>query len=151
MKQIKLAPNIRMPIDIAGQTIGLLGIRGSGKTNTAACIAEELLDQNHPIVAIDPTDAWWGLRSEYPVFIFGGPHGDIPLQETDGKVIAEFVVNEQVPIILSLRHLRKNAQRRFVMEFCEELYHLKGRDGYRSPLTVFIDEAPLFCTTEGYW
>lgn len=144
MKKLHLASDLALPADIAGQTLALVGIRGSGKTNTAGVIAEELLTLNQPIVVLDPTDAWWGLRSGYPVFIFGGPHGDLPLQETDGKVLAEFVVTEQVPLILSLRHLRKNAQRRFVTEFCEELYHLKGKDQYRSALTVFIDEAPLF-------
>lgn len=142
--ELRISKELALPIDVAGQTIGLVGIRGSGKTNTAGVIAEELLDQNHPVVVIDPTDAWWGLRSGYPVFIFGGTHGDIPLQDTDGRVIAEFVVKEQVPLILSLRHLRKNAQRRLVTDFCEELYHLKGQDQYRTPLTVFIDEAPLF-------
>jgi hypothetical protein len=81
-----------------------------GKTNTAGVIAEELLDRGQQIVVLDPTDAWWGLRSDYPVFIFGGPHGDLPLKETDGKTLAEFVVSEQVPIILSLRHLRKGAR-----------------------------------------
>lgn len=149
---LKLAKNLTLPIDIAGQAICLFGIRGSGKTNTAGALAEELLNQHHAIAVIDPTDAWWGLRAGrdgsqsggYQVFIFGGSHADIPLQETDGKVIAEFLVREQVPVILSLRHLRKAAQRRFVTEFCEELYHLKGKTENRTPLTVFIDEAPLF-------
>lgn len=147
---LKLANDLTLPIEVAGQTIAIFGIRGSGKTNTAGALAEELLDHNHPIAIIDPTDAWWGLRAGrdgsagYQVFIFGGPHADVPLQETDGKVIAEFLVREQVPAILSLRHLKKAAQRRFVKEFCEELYHLKGKPENRSPLTVFIDEAPLF-------
>lgn len=151
-RALKLAKNLAFPIEIAGQTIAMFGIRGSGKTNSAGALAEELLEQNHPIAVIDPTDAWWGLRAGrdgspsggYPVFIFGGSHADVPLSETDGKVIAEFLVREQVPVILSLRHLRKAAQRRFVTEFCEELYHLKGKDENRTPLTVFIDEAPLF-------
>jgi uncharacterized protein len=144
LSKLKLGDGLALPLDIAGQTVALVGIRGSGKTNTAGVIAEELLDRHQPIVVLDPTDAWWGLRSKYPVFIFGGPKGDLPLQETDGKALAEFVVQEQVPLILSLRHLRKAAQRRLVTDFCEELYHLKGKTEYRSPLTVFIDEAPLF-------
>lgn len=152
MHDLKLAANLTLPIDVAGQTIAMFGIRGSGKTNTAGVMVEELLNHHYPVAVIDPTDAWWGLRAGrdgnssggYAVFIFGGSHGDIALQETDGKVIASFLVKEQVPIILSLRHLRKAAQRRFVTEFCEELYHLKGRDAHRTPLTVVIDEAPLF-------
>lgn len=144
MKKLQLSKDLSLPVDVAGQAVALVGIRGSGKTNTAGVIAEELLEQRQQIVVIDPTDAWWGLRSEFPVFIFGGPHGDLGLEEADGKTLAEFVVEEQVPIILSLRHLRKGAQRRLVTEFCEELYHLKGRPEYRTALTVFVDEAPQF-------
>lgn len=142
--KLKLGDGLNIPIEMAGQAVALVGIRGSGKTNTGGVIAEELLDHGQQIVVIDPTDAWWGLRSKYPVFIFGGMHGDLELTENDGKTLAEFVVQERVPVILSLRHLRKGAQRRLITEFCEELYHLKGRTEYRTPLTVFIDEAPQF-------
>jgi hypothetical protein len=141
---LALSSDLALPLAVAGQVIALVGIRNAGKTNTAGVIAEELLDRHHQVVFLDPTDASWGLRSGYPIFIFGGPHGDVPLNEADGKTIAEFVVMERVPLILSLRHLRKAAQRRFVTEFAEELYHLKGKDQYRDPLTVVIDEAPLF-------
>jgi HD-GYP domain-containing protein (c-di-GMP phosphodiesterase class II) len=152
MRKLLIAKGLAFPIDIASQATCLFGIRGSGKTNTAGAFAEELLDNNYPIAVIDPTDAWWGMRAGrdgsqkggYPIVIFGGAHADLPLTEYDGKLIAEFLVREQVPVILSLRHLRKAAQRRFVTEFCEELYHLKGKDENRTPLTVFIDEAPLF-------
>lgn len=150
-RKLRLADELSVPIELAQQTVGILGIRGSGKTNTAGVIAEELLSAGVPICVLDPTDAWWGLRSTadgkaagFPVFIFGGEHGDLPLAETDGKVIAVFLVAKQVPIVLSLRHLRKAAQRRFVADFLEELYHLKGKAANRSPLAVFLDEAPLF-------
>ena len=144
MKTLNLAPTLKAPVDLAAETTLVVGIRGSGKTNTAGVFAEELLSGGHPICVIDPTDAWWGLRSKWPVFIFGGSRADLPLQETDGKVIAEFLVAEQMPVIVSLRHLRKAAQRRFVTDFCEELYHLKGRPENRTALTVIMDEAPLF-------
>jgi hypothetical protein len=145
MSKIQLAPNLTLPLDIAGETIGILGIRGSGKTNTAGVLAEELLDRHYPIVVIDPTDAWWGLRSKYPVFIFGGQHGDLPLAETDGDTIAEFVVHEGVSVILSTSLLGGlSAQRRFVSAFNLKLFELKSKAKRRSPLTVIIDEAPLF-------
>lgn len=139
-----LGPDLSLPLDFVSRTIAILGIRGAGKTNTGSVVIEELLDRNLPAVVIDPTDAWWGIRSQYPVFIFGGSHGDVPLAETDGKVVAQFVVSEHVPAILSLRHLRKGAQRRFVTDFCEEIYHLKGKDENRTALCIIIDEAPLF-------
>jgi hypothetical protein len=151
-RTIQIAKDVRFPLDIAGQCLAIFGIRGSGKTNTAGAFVEELLEHGYPTVIIDPTDAWWGLRvgadgdpkKGYPVVIFGGSHGDIPLEESSGKVIADFVVKEHVPIVLSVRHLRKGAQRRFVRELCEELYQLKGEPQHRTPLAVVIDEAPLF-------
>ncbi len=133
-----------LPAGVASQAVAIVGIRGSGKTNTAGVIAEELLDQGQPIVVIDPTDAWWGLRSAYPIYVLGGDHGDLPLDEQSGHVVAECIVRDQASLVLSVRHLRKGAQRRFVTDLCEELYHLKGKDAYRTPLTVIIDEAPLF-------
>lgn len=142
--QLALSPTLSLPLEFATRAIAIFGIRGAGKTNTASVLVEELLDRNLPTVIIDPTDAWWGIRSEFPVFIFGGSHGDVPLQETDGKVVAQFIVAEKVPVVLSLRHLRKGAQRRFVTEFCEELYHLKGQMENRTSLMVVIDECPLF-------
>lgn len=86
-RTIQIAKDVRFPLDIAGQCLALFGIRGSGKTNTAGAFVEELLEHGYPTVIIDPTDAWWGLRvgadgdpkKGYPVVIFGGSHGDIPL------------------------------------------------------------------------
>ena len=144
MNALKLSNELSLPLDFASRTIAIVGIRGAGKTNTASVIIEELLELNLPAVIIDPTDAWWGLRTKYPVFIFGGSHGDMPLSENDGKTVAQFIVSESVPAILSMRHMRKGAQRRFVTDFCEEIYHLKGEDKYRTSLTVVIDECPLF-------
>jgi G:T/U-mismatch repair DNA glycosylase len=150
-KTLHISDDLKLPLEMAAEAACIVGVRGSGKTNTARAMAEELFEAGIPICVIDPTDAWWGLRSTrdgrgegYPVFIFGGEHGDLPLEETHGKTIAEFLVSERVPVVLSLRHLRKNAQRRFVTDLAEELYHLKGKPENRQPLTVFIDEAPLF-------
>jgi signal recognition particle GTPase len=150
-KTLHISDDVKLPLEMAAEAACIVGVRGSGKTNTARAMAEELFEAGIPICVIDPTDAWWGLRSTrdgrgdgYPVFIFGGEHGDLPLEETHGKTIAEFLVSERVPVVLSLRHLRKNAQRRFVTDLAEELYHLKGKPENRQPLTVFIDEAPLF-------
>lgn len=84
MKTLKIADGLALPLSIAGQCVAVFGIRGSGKTNTAGALAEELLAQHQPIAVIDPTDAWWGLRAGrdgnpaggFPVFIFGVDRGE---------------------------------------------------------------------------
>lgn len=140
-----------LPVAIGTQTSAILGIRGSGKTVTATVVVEELLERRHQVVIIDPTDVWFGLKSSadgsapgYPVVVFGGPHGDLPLEPGMGGAIADMAVELRVPMILSLRHLRKGQQQAFVTEFAEHLYHRKGEVQNRIPLLVAIDEASAF-------
>lgn len=146
---------LTLPLDLASVTMAIVGVRGAGKTVTAAVIAEELLKGGIPIVIVDPTDVWWGLKSSrdgksegFPVVIFGGSHADLPLSHTAGAAIADFVVERRVPIILSLRGLRKHQQRQFVTQFAEQLYHRKGEPEHRTPLFVVFDEASQFCLSE---
>lgn len=140
-----------VPAEIATQATAVVGIRGSGKTVTATVLVEELLDRGLQVVVIDPTDVWWGLKSTadgkgegYPVVVLGGPHGDLPLRPSAAPALADFAVERRVPLVLSLRHLRKNQQRRFVTEFCEQVYHRKGEAEHRTPLLVAMDEASTF-------
>ena len=128
----------------------IVGVRGSGKTNDGVLLAEEAIRFGVPPVIIDPTSAWWGLKSSpdgksagLPVYIFGGERGDVPLEPTSGPIIARFVVEERVPVILDVSDLTKGKQRRFVGEFCTTLYDLKNRR--RDPLFLIIDEVPRFC------
>lgn len=145
-RELVIAPDLALPIDAVTETFAILGKRGSGKTTTARVLTEELLDAGQPVVVLDPTGVWWGLRSSadgkaagYAVVIFGGDHADVPLTETSGSVVADVVVDDRVPAVLDLSRLTKSAQRRFVTEFLERLYH-RNRD----PLHVVVDEADLF-------
>lgn len=121
-------------------------------TNTCVVLTEELLDAGQQVVVIDPTDVWHGLRSSkdgksagYPIVVFGGRHGDVPLAAGDGATVADFIVEERVPAILSLRHFESQSdQRRFVTDFARRLYHRKGEEGRDTPMLLAIDEAHLF-------
>ena len=140
-----------LPLETITETVAILGIRGSGKTNTAVVIAEELLENGQQVVVIDPTDVWWGLKSSsdgkragFPVVIMGGKRADLPLEATDGAVLADFVVDDLVSVVLSLRHFEsKGAVRRFVTDFARRLYFRKGQQENPRPLMVIIDEASL--------
>lgn len=150
---IAVAKNLKLPLEVVTETTAILGIRGSGKTNTAVVITEGLLTAGQQVVVIDPTDAWWGLRSSkdgkhagFPIVVFGGRHGDIPLNAGDGNVVADAIVDNRIPAILSLRHFESQAdQRRLVTDFVRRIYHRKGEEGRDTPLLVAIDEAHLFC------
>ena len=83
MTKLRIADSFTLPADFASMTSATLGIRGSGKTTTAAVAFEELLSINYQVIAIDPTDVWHGLKSSadgkrpgFPIVVLGGPHGD---------------------------------------------------------------------------
>jgi hypothetical protein len=140
---------LTLPLDAITETLAVLGIRGSGKTNTAAVYAEELLARGQQIVVLDPTDAWWGLKASadgqgegYPVVVLGGRHQDLPLSASDGRLLADFVVAERASVVLSLRGFEsKNDELRFTAQFLRRLYFLKGQQDAPTPLAVIIDEA----------
>ncbi len=145
-RNIHLAPNLVMGANVVTETFGILGKRGTGKTHTAMVFAEEMLECGYPMGVIDPVGAWWGLRSSadgkrpgYEIVIFGGDHGDVPLEKGGGKVIANFAIEESVPFILDLDGMSKRKQIDFVADFLEQLYRRN-----KEPLHLFIDEADLF-------
>jgi hypothetical protein len=140
-----------LPADIAVQASATMGKRGTGKTVTASVLVEEMLKLGLHVVILDPVDVWWGLKASgggeeegFPILTLGGSHGDLPLEAEHGKRLADFAVEERVPMILSLRHLRKGQQRSFVTDFAEQLYHRKGEPEHRVPLHLVVDEASRF-------
>lgn len=148
---IVLADGLHLPLQAVTETFAILAKRGAGKTYTANVLAEEMIGAGAQVVILDPLDAWWGLRSSangqgegLPVYVFGGEHGDLPLEAGAGELIADVVVDHGASVICSLRHLSKTKQRQFVTDFCERLYHRKGEPEHRTPLHVFIDEADAF-------
>lgn len=126
----------RLPLASVTQTFAILAKRGVGKTYTASVIAEEMLEAKQPIIAIDPTGAWWGLRSHYPVVVLGGEKGDVPLEPGAGEVIARAVVENRFPAVLDLSLFRKGDMIRFMVAFAETLYRLN-----REAVHLFVDEA----------
>jgi len=149
--KLQISPTFTLPLDTVTQTFAILGIRGSGKTTTAVVLAEELLRAKQQVVILDPVDVWWGLKSSksgkeagFAVPVIGGDHADIPLDGSAGNVLADFVVESCASVIISLRHLSMNDQRRFAGDFAKRLYERKGRQ--RSPLMLMVDEADEFCS-----
>jgi len=85
-----------LPEDAVTQTFGVLAKRGVGKTHTASVITEEMVRAGHQVIVLDPLDVWWGLRSSadgktagLPVYVFGGEHGDLPLDAAAGGLMAD--------------------------------------------------------------
>lgn len=150
-RQLQIGHGLTLPLDAVTESFAIVGRRGSGKTHTAVVMAEEMIRAGVPIVVADPLDVWWGLRvgkdgksAGRPIYIAGGSHADIPLHADAGRVLADAIVDRALSIVLSVRHLSKTDQRRFVGDLCERLYDRKADPKHRTAMHVFIDEADAF-------
>jgi len=130
--------SFELPLDYQVHTTALIGIRGSGKTVAATVIAEEMLQNSLPFVAIDPVGVWWGLRTKYELVIVGGEHGDLPLEKDGGAKIADAILEHNISCVIDMSSESKNTVRKFVTDFCDRLMELNPR-GTRH---IFLEEAP---------
>lgn len=145
-RSLEIAPGFRLPIDAVTETYAYLATRGGGKTYAAGVFVEELLKAEQQVVILDPMPAWWGLRSSadgksdgFPIAILGGDHGDVPLEETAGVVVADLIVTEHISAILDISGFSKSARRRFVTDFAERLYERN-----REAMHIVLEEADMF-------
>lgn len=129
--------------------LGFIGTSGSGKTYNAGTAIEMLLAKHARAVIVDPLGAWWGLRlladgktpSNFNVVIFGGEHGDLPLNDQAGALIGETVATMAESCIIDLSKLpSRSAERRFMVAFLETIYRKAPGD----PFHLVVDEADLF-------
>lgn len=135
-----------LPDGALDQHEAIVGKTGSGKTHTAKTQVEYLLDLGRRVCIIDPTGAWWGLRSSadgkapgYPVVVFGGEHADIPIDEHAAGPLAEAVASGHLNCIVDLSDFLMGEKRRFVTAFAQTLHRRN-----KLPLHLIIDEADEF-------
>ncbi len=135
-----------LPLELVTSTQAILARKRSGKSYTASVQAEELLRHKQQIAAIDPTGAWWGLRSSatgdgpgFPVVVFGGDHADVPLEPHAGRMLARALVEHGFSAIFDVGLLLTDDQIRFTSDFASELLRIN-----RTALHLYIDEADTF-------
>lgn len=147
---LRISPDLELPLDAATRRMAILAMSGAGKSNAAVVLAEEMYREEIPWVAIDPKGDWWGLRSSrdglapgLQVPIFGGLHGDIPLEPRAGKVLADLIVDQRVTCVLDVSEFDSNQQMwTFLADFGDRLYARKAAE--RWPLHLFLDEADQY-------
>ena len=136
------------PIDYAIQGNAILGIRESGKSYTATCIAEKLMDAKIPIIAFDPIGVWRWLKvgakgQGYPVVVAGGAAPDLALTPEAAPEIVRAAIREGVSLVIDLfsPQLTKGDWRRIVRAAVQVLFFENPGHGLRH---VFIEESAEF-------
>ncbi len=141
---LRLAEHLSFPVDVATQTLLVVGKRGSGKSTTATRLAEQLIGVHVPVSVLDPVDVWWGLkagadgqREGLPIYVFGGQHApDLPLEPTAGRLMAQVFVDERINMVLCTRGFTEGEKHRFVSDYADELFKRN-----REVVHLFCEEA----------
>jgi len=151
MAKIKLAPGAEFPAaELATEVTAAVGIRGSGKSNALAVIAEGLLDQGIQVVVLDPVGLWFSLRlatdgvrpSGLQPYVFGGRHADLHLPPTAGRVVATALATTRAPAVLDVSGMSKADRCRFAADFAEQF--LRDKKEHQGPTWLVLEEAQTF-------
>lgn len=148
---IELAKGLELPIDAVTEAFAFLARRGAGKSYGAMKFAEGMHAAGGRFAAIDPVGRWWGLRLAadgrspgIKVPILGGFHGDIPLAETSGALVADLITDKRSSVIHNIRRMSNAAKRRFVLAFISRIYERQADNDSPVPIHIFFEEAQKF-------
>lgn len=131
------------PEMVLGESIAILGIKGSGKSNTAAVVAEAMLEVGVPICIVDIAGEYWGLKEQYKILVAGkSAHVDIVAQPGQAATLAEFSLRNNVSIILDVSDFRAEDRMNFLLNYFEAIWALAGE--LRRPYQIFLEEAHNF-------
>jgi uncharacterized protein len=137
---------MKIPETAIQQHVAVLGKTGSGKTFAVKGIVEHWLEEKRRVGIVDPTGAWWGLRSSrdgkgagFPVLVLGGDHGDLPLPPLGGAAVARLLGEQNVNLIADTSLLTVGERTRWFTDFAGTLIRLN-----RAPLHLVLDEAHNF-------
>ncbi len=129
--------------DLIGQCIGILGIRGSGKSNTAGVIFEELLANNYPLSIVDLEGEYFGLKEKYEVLVVGKGEGvEIEIDAHCAGEIAHVSMEQNVPVVLDLSGFLSEERTELLKAYLSALWNLAGT--LRKPYMIGIEEAHEF-------
>lgn len=143
--ELRISAEMSLPRSAVTETFGILAVKRAGKSNAAVVLAEEMHGSGLPWVAIDPKGDWWGIRAAgedgdspgLAVVVFGGQHGDVPLEPGSGRLLADLIAGGELPwSVLDVSEMTKADQRRFLHDFADRLYRRNTE-----PLHVFCEEA----------
>ncbi len=129
--------------DVIGRLIAILGIRGSGKTNTSAVILEELLKYNMPLTIVDIDGEYWGLKEKYEILAVGKSENvDVKIEVEHAEYVAEVSISKNVPVILDVSGYLNEKIYKLLFKYFKRIWYLAGK--FRKPYMIILEEAHEF-------
>lgn len=131
------------PQDMMGQLVAVLGIRGSGKSNTAAVLMEELLEAGVPVQIIDIAGEYYTLKQRYPhVTVVGrGIYNtaDIAIHSGNSKAIARKSYQNGASVVIDVSGMPSEPRLPILLDYLTEIWNESVV--HRVPTVIFLEEA----------
>lgn len=149
--KLKISDDLSLPRQAVTEKLAWLGTTGGGKSYGASHLAERFWDVHAQFVVLDPVGIWWGLRlrkngktaSDITIPIFGGLHGDVPLEPAAGAMVANLIVDRGISVILDVSQFETDKEKaRFATDFGDRLFFRKK--SAPSAMHLFIEECQEF-------
>lgn len=128
--------------ELIGTSVAVLGMTGSGKSNSAARLAEQSLSNGVPLCIMDIAGEYWGLKERFALVVAGqSAHVDITIETPDqAAALAHWSLSERVSVVfdisgyrpLKLRPVMVNAYLTAIFEASITL---------RRPYQIILEEA----------
>ncbi|WJI09298.1 DUF87 domain-containing protein [Methanobacterium sp. CWC-01] len=144
VKTLNISSEIKLDLKkIIGKSISVLGITGSGKTNTSAVILEEMLKYKYPMTIVDIDGEYWGLKEQFELLVVGkSKNVDFEVNVEHARQIAEISISKNIPVILDISGFLYEDTYQFLLNYMEEIWDLAGK--FRKPYEIVLEEAHEF-------
>lgn len=116
------------------------GKSGSGKSNTASVVVEELLEAGYPVLIVDTDGEYYGLKEEYELLHAGADEEcDIQVGPEHAEKVAELALEQNVPTILDVSgYLDESAADDLLRETARHLFAKEKK--LKKPFLLVVEE-----------
>jgi hypothetical protein len=125
------------------------GKSGSGKSNTASVICEELLNLNLPLLIVDTDGEYYGLKERYEVLHVGADaQCDVEVGPDQAEAIARLALEEHVPVVLDVSgYISGDEGRQLIQDVVRELFVREKRA--KQPFLLLVEEVHEYLPESG--
>lgn len=118
----------------------ITGKSGSGKSNTASVVVEELLEAGYPVLIVDTDGEYYGLKEEYELLHAGADEEcDIQVGPEHAEKVAELALEGNVPTILDVSgYLDEEAADELLRETARHLFAKEKK--LKKPFLLVVEE-----------
>lgn len=127
----------------------ITGKSGSGKSNTASVVAEELLENGFPLLIVDTDGEYAGLRERYDLLHVGSDDEcDFQPEPEEADTVVDLALTENRPVILDVSGIVDGDEvSETVAAFVRSLF-VKESD-VRKPFLLIVEEMHEFVPEQG--